>query len=82
MLFYLFSRDELGQILGSSGMTTTPTPPGGTSPITTGAPRTARRGKQLKLAAHPEIVSRPVRAGVPGDVRELRAGDRAAFGLG
>jgi hypothetical protein len=26
-------------------------------------------------------MSRPVRAGVPGDVRELHAGDRAVFGL-
>jgi trehalose/maltose hydrolase-like predicted phosphorylase len=38
-------------------------------------------GEHLTLAVHPESVSRPVRAGVPGDVRELRAGDRAVFGL-
>jgi trehalose/maltose hydrolase-like predicted phosphorylase len=38
-------------------------------------------GEQLTLAVHPESVSRPVAAGVPGDVRELRAGDRAVFGL-
>ena len=38
-------------------------------------------GKQLTLAVHPETMSRPVRAGVPGDVRELRAGDRAVFEL-
>jgi len=38
-------------------------------------------GEQLTLAVHPETVSRPVRAGIPGDVRELRAGDRAVFGL-
>jgi trehalose/maltose hydrolase-like predicted phosphorylase len=38
-------------------------------------------GDQLTLAVHPESVSRPVRAGVPGDVRELRAGDRAVFKL-
>jgi trehalose/maltose hydrolase-like predicted phosphorylase len=38
-------------------------------------------GEQLTLAVHPESMSRPVRAGVPGDVRELRAGDRAVFGL-
>src|SRR5262249_45619237 len=36
---------------------------------------------QLPLAAHPESVSRPVGAGVLGDVRELRAGDRAVFAL-
>jgi len=39
-------------------------------------------GEQLTLAVHPESMSRPVRAGVPGDIRELRAGDRAVFGLG
>jgi hypothetical protein len=38
-------------------------------------------GQQLTLAVHPESVSRPVAAGVPGDVRELRAGERAVFGL-
>ena len=38
-------------------------------------------GEQLTLAVHPEGVSRLVRAGVPGDVRELRAGDRAVFKL-
>ena len=38
-------------------------------------------GEQLTLAVHPETVSRPVRAGISGDVRELRAGDRAVFGL-
>jgi trehalose/maltose hydrolase-like predicted phosphorylase len=38
-------------------------------------------GEHLTLAVHPESVSRPVGAGVPGDVRELRAGDRAVFGL-
>jgi trehalose/maltose hydrolase-like predicted phosphorylase len=38
-------------------------------------------GEQLTLAVHPESVSRPVGAGVPGDVRELRAGDRAVFRL-
>ena len=37
--------------------------------------------EQLTLAVHPESVSRPVRAGVHGDVRELRAGDRAVFEL-
>jgi trehalose/maltose hydrolase-like predicted phosphorylase len=36
-------------------------------------------GEHLTLAIHPESVSRPVRAGIPGDVRELRAGDRAVF---
>ena len=38
-------------------------------------------GEHLTLAVHPESVNRPVRAGVPGDVRELRAGDRAVFRL-
>ena len=38
-------------------------------------------GEQLTLAVHPESASRPVRAGVPGDVRDLRAGDRAVFEL-
>ena len=38
-------------------------------------------GERLTLAVHPEGVSRPVRAGVPGDVRELCAGDRAVFEL-
>jgi trehalose/maltose hydrolase-like predicted phosphorylase len=37
--------------------------------------------EQLTLAVHPESVSRPVEAGIPGDVRELRAGDRAVFKL-
>jgi trehalose/maltose hydrolase-like predicted phosphorylase len=38
-------------------------------------------GDELTLAVHHESMSRPVRAGVPGDVRELHAGDRAVFGL-
>jgi trehalose/maltose hydrolase-like predicted phosphorylase len=38
-------------------------------------------GEHLTLAVHHESVSRPVRAGVPGDVRELCPGDRAEFGL-
>jgi len=38
-------------------------------------------GEHLTLAVHPESMNRPVRAGVPGDVRELRAGDRAVFGI-
>jgi len=38
-------------------------------------------GGQLTLAVHPDGVSRPVRAGIPGDVRELCPGDRAVFGL-
>ncbi len=38
-------------------------------------------GDQLALSVHPESMSRPVRAGISGDVRELRAGDRAVFGL-
>ena len=38
-------------------------------------------GEHLTLAVPPESMSGPVRAGIPGDVRELRAGDRAVFGL-
>jgi trehalose/maltose hydrolase-like predicted phosphorylase len=38
-------------------------------------------GEHLKLAVPPESMTGPVRAGIPGDVRELRAGDRAVFGL-
>jgi len=38
-------------------------------------------GERLTLAVHPESVSRPVGAGVPGDVRELHAGDRTVFEL-
>ena len=37
--------------------------------------------ERLTLAVHPQGVSRPARAGVPGDVRELCAGDRAVFEL-
>jgi trehalose/maltose hydrolase-like predicted phosphorylase len=37
--------------------------------------------EHLTLAVHPQSMAHPVRAGVPGDVRELRAGDRAVFGL-
>jgi len=38
-------------------------------------------GGQLTLAVHPDGASRPVRAGISGDVRELCPGDRAVFGL-
>ena len=38
-------------------------------------------GDHLTLAVHPESVSRPVRAGVRGDVRELCAGDQTVFEL-
>ena len=38
-------------------------------------------GGQLTLAVHPDGASRPIRAGIPGDVRELCPGDRAVFGL-
>ena len=37
--------------------------------------------EHLTLAVPPESMSGPVRAGIPGDVRELRAGDRTVFGL-
>jgi hypothetical protein len=35
----------------------------------------------LTLAIHPEGVSHPITAGVPGDLRELSAGDQAVFEL-
>ena len=38
-------------------------------------------GGQLTIAAHPDGASHPIRAGIPGDVRELCPGDRAVFGL-
>lgn len=38
-------------------------------------------GDRLTLAVHPEGVSHPVQAGVPGDVRELCPGDQASFAL-
>jgi trehalose/maltose hydrolase-like predicted phosphorylase len=38
-------------------------------------------GGQLTLAVHPDGASHPIRAGIPGDVRELCPGDRAVFGL-
>src|SRR5689334_15598106 len=36
---------------------------------------------RLTLAIHPEGVSHPITAGVPGDLRELSAGDQAIFEL-
>jgi trehalose/maltose hydrolase-like predicted phosphorylase/beta-phosphoglucomutase-like phosphatase (HAD superfamily) len=38
-------------------------------------------GDRLTLAVHPEGVSRPVRVGASGDVRELRPGERTVFEL-
>jgi len=38
-------------------------------------------GGQLTVAVHPDGASQPIRAGIPGDVRELCPGDRAVFGL-
>jgi len=38
-------------------------------------------GDHLTLAVHPEGASRPVRAAVRDDVRELCPGDRAVFEL-
>jgi trehalose/maltose hydrolase-like predicted phosphorylase len=38
-------------------------------------------GDQLTLAVHPEGASHPIRAGIPGDVRELCPGDHAVFHL-
>ena len=37
---------------------------------------------RLTLEVRPESASRQIRAGIPGDVRELRPGDRAVFRLG
>jgi hypothetical protein len=36
---------------------------------------------RLTLAVHPEGASHLIRAGIPGDVRELRPGDQAVFEL-
>jgi trehalose/maltose hydrolase-like predicted phosphorylase len=41
---------------------------------------TLSRGR-LTLAVHPDGASHPIRAGIPGDVRELRPGDQAVFEL-
>jgi trehalose/maltose hydrolase-like predicted phosphorylase len=38
-------------------------------------------GGRLSLAVHPEGASHPIRAGIPGDVRELCPGDQAVFEL-
>ena len=38
-------------------------------------------GDRLTLAVHPEGASHPIRAGIPGDVRELCPGDQAVFEL-
>jgi hypothetical protein len=38
-------------------------------------------GDRLTLAVHPEGASHSIRAGLPGDVRELRPGDQAVFEL-
>ena len=38
-------------------------------------------GDRLTVAVHPEGVSHPMRAGIPGDVRELCPGDQAVFEL-
>jgi trehalose/maltose hydrolase-like predicted phosphorylase len=38
-------------------------------------------GGRLTLAVHPEGASHPIRAGIPGDVRELSPGDQAVFEL-
>ena len=38
-------------------------------------------GGRLTLAVHTEGVSNPIRAGIPGDVRELCPGDQAVFEL-
>ena len=81
MLFYLFSRDELGQILGRLGYDYHPDTAGRNVAYYDRRTSHGSTWQTLKLAAHPEIVSRPVRAGVPGDVRELRAGDRSVFEL-
>jgi len=36
---------------------------------------------RLMLAVHPEGASHPIRAGIPGDIRELCPGDQAVFEL-
>jgi hypothetical protein len=38
-------------------------------------------GDRLTLTVHPEGPSQPIRAGIPGDVRELCPGDQAVFEL-
>jgi trehalose/maltose hydrolase-like predicted phosphorylase len=38
-------------------------------------------GGQLTLAVHPEAASHPIRAGIPGEVRELCPGGQAVFEL-
>jgi trehalose/maltose hydrolase-like predicted phosphorylase len=38
-------------------------------------------GGRLMLAVRPEGASEPIRAGMPGDVRQLRPGDHAVFEL-
>ncbi len=38
-------------------------------------------GGRLTLHVHPESSSHPLRAGIPGDIRELRPGDQAVFDL-
>jgi trehalose/maltose hydrolase-like predicted phosphorylase len=38
-------------------------------------------GGRLTLAVHPEGARHPIRAGIPGDVRELCPGDQAIFEL-
>jgi hypothetical protein len=38
-------------------------------------------GDQLTLDVHPEGARQGLRAGIPGDVRDLCPGDRAVFGL-
>jgi trehalose/maltose hydrolase-like predicted phosphorylase len=38
-------------------------------------------GGQLTLDVHPDGASHLIRAGIPGDIRELCPGDRAVFGL-
>jgi trehalose/maltose hydrolase-like predicted phosphorylase len=43
--------------------------------------RVTLSGGQLTLAVHPEGASQPVRAGIPGDIRELCPGDQAVFEL-
>jgi hypothetical protein len=39
------------------------------------------RAGRLTLAVHPEGARRPIRTGIPGDVRELCPGDEAVFEL-
>jgi hypothetical protein len=52
-------------------------------PCSSARPRSWSRSLagRLTLAVHPDGVSHPTRAGMPGDIRELCPGDQAVFQL-